>query len=153
MSGLIWIQTFDTLMVFLKEFFQKLIFKKSADNKKKQNYPACKELNKYILCISDKDECMIFSPCKNGAQCINEVGNFRCICTKGWTGQNCTDGKAMLKTYFRLPLSTGMFLRLVGRLYCFFIFLILMVWILRYMLVLIFYWQILSKNNEEVAQV
>ena len=45
------------------------------------------------LFFLDEDECMIFSPCKNGAQCINEVGNYRCICTKGWTGQNCTQGK------------------------------------------------------------
>ena len=34
-SDLIWIQTVYTLMVFLKEFFEKVDFeKKSADNKK-----------------------------------------------------------------------------------------------------------------------
>ena len=33
MSGLIWIQTFDTLMVFMKEFFEKVDFEKSADDK------------------------------------------------------------------------------------------------------------------------
>ena len=38
MSGLTWIQLFDTLKVFLKEFFEKVYFeKKSADIKK-----ACK---------------------------------------------------------------------------------------------------------------
>ena len=43
---MIWIQTIGTLMVFLKEFFEKLILKKSADDKKSlQNYPVCKELN------------------------------------------------------------------------------------------------------------
>ena len=31
-------------MVFLKEFFKKLILKKSADVKSKENYPICKEL-------------------------------------------------------------------------------------------------------------
>ena len=37
---------FDTLMVFLKEFFEKVDFeKKSVDDKKSiENYPACKEL-------------------------------------------------------------------------------------------------------------
>ena len=37
---------FDTLMLFLKDFSEKLILKKSADEKKKQIYPACKGLKK-----------------------------------------------------------------------------------------------------------
>ena len=38
---------FDTLMVFLKEFFKKVdVEKKSADdNKSMKNYPVCKELS------------------------------------------------------------------------------------------------------------
>ena len=37
---------FATLIDYLKEFFEKLILKKSADNiKSMKNYPACKELN------------------------------------------------------------------------------------------------------------
>ena len=44
---------FDTLMLFLKDFSEKLILKKSADDKKKENYPACKELKRLN----------IFEPC------------------------------------------------------------------------------------------
>ena len=48
MSGLICIQSVDTMMVYLKEFFKKNDFeKKSADDKKNmQNYPVGKELKK-----------------------------------------------------------------------------------------------------------
>ena len=47
MSVLIWIQSFDTLVVFPKEFFEKSQFwKKSADdNNSMKNFPACKDLN------------------------------------------------------------------------------------------------------------
>lgn len=29
------------------------------------------------------------SPCKNGANCINLLGDYRCSCNTGWTGKNC----------------------------------------------------------------
>lgn len=29
------------------------------------------------------------SPCENRAHCINLLGNYRCVCTTGWTGKNC----------------------------------------------------------------
>lgn len=29
------------------------------------------------------------SPCKNGARCINLLGDYRCSCNTGWTGKNC----------------------------------------------------------------
>ena len=35
MSGLIWIHLFDTLMVFLKEFFEKVDFEKNQQTTKK----------------------------------------------------------------------------------------------------------------------
>ena len=49
---------FDTLLVFLKEFFEKVDFeKKTADNNKSmKNYPGCKEL-KYIINIDLKLFC------------------------------------------------------------------------------------------------
>ena len=44
--GLTWLQTLDTLIVFLKEFFfEKVDFeKKSADKKAGKNFPGGKEL-------------------------------------------------------------------------------------------------------------
>ena len=30
--------------------------------------------------------------CKNGGQCIDEVGGYSCNCTKGYTGVNCEAG-------------------------------------------------------------
>ena len=46
MSVLIWIQTVDTLTVFLKEFLEKVKFEKSQQMIKKgmKNYSACQEL-------------------------------------------------------------------------------------------------------------
>ena len=39
-------ELFDTLIVFLKEFFEKVILKKkTADDSSMKNYLACKELN------------------------------------------------------------------------------------------------------------
>ena len=38
MSVLIWIQPFDTLIVFLKEFFEKVSFEKSLQTTKQQNH-------------------------------------------------------------------------------------------------------------------
>ena len=48
---------FDTLMVFLKEFFERGYFgKKSAeDNKSMKNYPACKELKSIVLIVVFSD--------------------------------------------------------------------------------------------------
>ena len=34
------------------------------------------------------DECLS-SPCKNGATCVNEVGDFRCHCLPGFDGKLC----------------------------------------------------------------
>ena len=47
----IWFKPFDTMIVFLKEFFEKMNFEKkvSADDNKSINYPACKELIAFIF--------------------------------------------------------------------------------------------------------
>lgn len=42
----------------------------------------------------DIDECLLANPCGNGAQCINTDGSYKCLCTPGWTGINCTDGES-----------------------------------------------------------
>ena len=59
MSGLIWIQMFDTRMVFLKDFFfmKKLIKKKNSQTTKSmQNYPACKESRKMLDLYLEKSQ-------------------------------------------------------------------------------------------------
>lgn len=43
----------------------------------------------------DIDECLLANPCGNGAQCINTDGSYKCLCTPGWTGINCTDGESI----------------------------------------------------------
>lgn len=45
--------------------------------------------------ISDIDECQQSGKCKNG-RCVNEPGNFRCICDRGFTAS--ADGKACVGT-------------------------------------------------------
>ncbi|KAJ8301896.1 hypothetical protein KUTeg_020883 [Tegillarca granosa] len=39
-------------------------------------------------CDIDTDECLGY-PCKNGGQCINNVGSYKCVCKNGFTGRIC----------------------------------------------------------------
>ena len=39
--------------------------------------------------LTDIDECRNTSSCLNGATCQNTIGNFKCTCAKGFTGDNC----------------------------------------------------------------
>lgn len=48
-----------------------------------------------ITKFPDIDECLLANPCGNGAQCINTDGSYKCLCTPGWTGINCTDGESI----------------------------------------------------------
>ena len=41
----------------------------------------------------DIDECQLKNPCANDGVCTNSEGTFNCLCTEGWTGRNCTEGK------------------------------------------------------------
>ncbi|VDM39507.1 unnamed protein product [Toxocara canis] len=41
------------------------------------------------LCRTDVDECFLYSPCKNGGQCVNVEGSYRCRCRDGFAGHNC----------------------------------------------------------------
>lgn len=60
------------------------------------------QLNKYSVCVyvcvclcllpADIDECQE-TPCLNGAQCIQGVGNFTCVCQAGYTGFLCESGE------------------------------------------------------------
>ncbi|XP_078681775.1 uncharacterized protein LOC144916521 [Branchiostoma floridae x Branchiostoma belcheri] len=37
---------------------------------------------------TDKDECAR-NPCQHGGSCVNKDGGYTCICSSGWTGQDC----------------------------------------------------------------
>ena len=60
----------------------------------------------FYFIILDIDECQQSGKCKNG-RCVNEPGNFRCVCDRGFTasadGKACV-GKAALIRLFSLPL-------------------------------------------------
>lgn len=56
------------------------------------------------LCDEDVDECVMTSPCRNGATCRNTNGSYHCVCAKGYEGRDCiinTDDCASCK-YNRL---------------------------------------------------
>ena len=48
----------------------------------------------YVL-FTDVNECERF-PCGNGAQCINTVGSYYCVCPVGFQGPDCRVGKSYL---------------------------------------------------------
>lgn len=67
------------------------------------------------LCDEDVDECVVSSPCRNGATCRNTNGSYRCVCAKGYEGRDCvinTDDCASCK-YWSLN-----FIRTIGLFYC-----------------------------------
>jgi len=41
------------------------------------------------LCDEDVDECVMTTPCRNGATCRNTNGSYHCICAKGYEGRDC----------------------------------------------------------------
>ena len=45
-----------------------------------------------MFAFSDVNECLVNSPCKNGATCVNHVGEYQCLCAPGYTGQHCDQG-------------------------------------------------------------
>ena len=55
----------------------------------------CLEFKCFSVLSSDVNECERF-PCGNGAQCINTVGSYYCICPTGFTGVECRIGKILL---------------------------------------------------------
>ena len=61
MLCLTWLQTVIHLMVFIKDFFENIEFRKTNNpqvTKNIQNYPACKEINLlslFILCKNSED--------------------------------------------------------------------------------------------------
>lgn len=40
---------------------------------------------------ADVDECQP-QPCLNGAECVDQVANFTCLCPTGFTGGLCETG-------------------------------------------------------------
>lgn len=39
-------------------------------------------------CETDIDECAV-APCRNGGECVDMVGKFKCICPVGYSGTLC----------------------------------------------------------------
>ena len=46
--------------------------------------------------FSDIEDNCVGNPCKNGANCTDDVHKPSCSCTTGWKGDNCTEGKLMI---------------------------------------------------------
>ena len=40
-------------------------------------------------CEIDRNECLLFSPCRNGGTCTNLEGTFECTCGPGYEGAIC----------------------------------------------------------------
>ena len=40
----------------------------------------------------DIDECES-SPCKNNGSCVDGIGSYTCVCSQGYTGEECEIGK------------------------------------------------------------
>ena len=45
--------------------------------------------------FTDINECTK-NPCKNGAQCANLPGTYRCDCKSGYTGKHCETGDLIM---------------------------------------------------------
>ena len=43
------------------------------------------------LLFLDVNECEA-NPCKNGGTCVDLVGDYRCDCVPGYTGEDCEKG-------------------------------------------------------------
>jgi hypothetical protein len=41
-------------------------------------------------CTINIDECAEWSPCQNGATCIDQINDYNCTCAAGYRGKNCT---------------------------------------------------------------
>lgn len=39
-------------------------------------------------CETEIDEC-VASPCRNGGECVDMIGRFKCICPVGYSGTIC----------------------------------------------------------------
>ena len=48
------------------------------------------------IAIADINECSS-SPCRNGGTCKDLVNRFECQCAAGYTGVNCSQGKAFAR--------------------------------------------------------
>ncbi len=34
-------------------------------------------------------QCLISQPCRNNGTCVNNIGDYTCVCRVGYTGKNC----------------------------------------------------------------
>ena len=84
---------FDTLIVFLKEFFENVNFEKrsSDNNKSMKNYPTCKELRVFWHICWNLYSCIntysysCFNPLSNERKSMFKSGDSRAVWTWVWT--------------------------------------------------------------------
>lgn len=48
----------------------------------------------FFLNLTCKDPCKSTKPCQNGATCVNNNGDYTCLCKPGYQGRNCEQGKS-----------------------------------------------------------
>jgi len=66
-----------------------LINLNSQSNKKRKWYVLMECL---FVTLSQIDPCKASKPCQNGATCVNNNGDYNCLCKPGFQGRNCEQG-------------------------------------------------------------
>ena len=47
-----------------------------------------------MCCLPDGDQCKS-SPCKNGGDCVDQMGTYTCNCKRNYVGSDCEIGELL----------------------------------------------------------